>query len=44
VTDAVGFCRLAAKRLPPAMLDLHVTGDQGRAARVLAAASALALD
>ena len=44
VTDAVGFCRLAANRPRPADLDLHVTGDPGRAARVLAAASALALD
>ena len=44
VTDAVGFCRLVANRVPPAALDLHVTGDQGRAAGVLAAASALALD
>lgn len=44
VTDAVGFCQLAANRVPAAALDLHITGDQGRAAAVLAAASALALD
>ena len=44
VTDAVGFCRLVANRVTPADLDLHVTGDPGRAAGVLAAASALALD
>lgn len=44
VTDAVGFCRLVANRVTPAELDLHVTGDPGRAARVLAVASALALD
>jgi uncharacterized protein (TIGR03083 family) len=44
VTDVVDFCRLAANRLNPADLDIHVTGDQGRAAGVLAAASALALD
>jgi uncharacterized protein (TIGR03083 family) len=44
VTDAVGFCRLAGNRVTPADLDLHVTGDSGRAAAVLAAASTLALD
>ena len=44
VADAVGFCRLVANRAAPADLDLHVTGDPGRAAGVLAAASALALD
>ena len=44
VTDVVGFCRLAANRLDPADLDMHVTGDQGRAVGVLAAAAALALD
>ena len=44
VTDVVDFCRLAANRIDPADLDLHVTGDQGRAVGVLAAASALALD
>lgn len=44
VTDVVDFCRLAANRLDPADLDMHVTGDRGRAAGVLAAASALALD
>ena len=44
IVDAVGFCRLVANRVTPADLDLHVTGDPGRAAGVLAAASALALD
>ncbi len=44
VADATGFCRLVANRVAPADLDLHVTGDPGRAAGVLAAASALALD
>jgi len=44
IADAVGFCRLVANRAAPADLDLHVTGDPGRAAGVLAAASALALD
>jgi uncharacterized protein (TIGR03083 family) len=44
ITDVVGFCRLAANRATPADLDLHVTGDQGQAAGVLAAAAALALD
>jgi uncharacterized protein (TIGR03083 family) len=44
VTDAVGFCRMVANRISPDDLDLHVTGDPGGAARVLAAAAALALD
>jgi uncharacterized protein (TIGR03083 family) len=44
VADAVGFCRLVANRVTPADLDLHITGDPGRAAGVLAAVSALALD
>jgi uncharacterized protein (TIGR03083 family) len=44
VTDAVGFCRLAANRATPDSLGLHITGDPGRAAAVLAAVSALALD
>ena len=44
VTDAAGFCRLAANRVTPADLDLHVTGDPGHVAAVLAAASTLALD
>jgi len=44
VTDAVGFCRLAANRITAADLDLYVTGDSGRAADVLAVASTLALD
>ena len=40
VTDTVGFCRLAANRLIPAELDVWVTGEAGRAADVLAAATA----
>lgn len=44
VADAVGFCRLAANRVSAADLDLHITGDSGRAAGVLAAATTLALD
>jgi len=44
VTDAVGFCRLAANRVIPADLDVSVTGDPARAAAVLAAAATLALD
>lgn len=44
VTDAVGFCRLAANRVTPAELDVCVTGDSARAAELLAAASTLALD
>jgi uncharacterized protein (TIGR03083 family) len=44
VTGTVGFCRLVANRVAPADLDLDITGDRGRAAGVLAAAAALALD
>jgi hypothetical protein len=44
VTDAVGFCRLAANRVTPAELDVCVTGDPARAAGLLAAATTLALD
>jgi len=44
IADAAGFCRLVANRVTPADLDLHITGDPGRAAGVLAAASELALD
>jgi len=44
VTDAVGFCRLVANRVTPASLDSHITGDPDRAAAILAAATALALD
>jgi uncharacterized protein (TIGR03083 family) len=44
VADAVEFCRLAANRVSPAELDVHVIGDTGRAAEVLAAATTLALD
>jgi len=44
VTDAVGFCRLAANRVTPAALDSLVTGDHDRATAVLAAAATLGLD
>ena len=44
VTDAVGFCRLAANRVTPAELDVSVTGDPARAAAVLVAVTTLALD
>lgn len=44
VADVVGFCRLFANRVAAADLDAHVTGDGDLAARVLAAASTLALD
>lgn len=44
VTDAVGFCQLVGNRAAPDELELYISGDSGRAARVLAAASALALD
>ena len=44
VTDAVGFCRLAANRVTPAELSPHITGDEGRAVSVLTAAATLALD
>ena len=44
VTDAVGFCRLAANRVTPAELGPHITGDEARVASVLAAATTLALD
>jgi hypothetical protein len=44
VVDAVGFCQLVGNRAAPDELDLYITGDSGRAARVLAVASALALD
>jgi uncharacterized protein (TIGR03083 family) len=44
VTDVVGFCRLVARRVGPADLELHVSGDRDQAARVLAAAATLALD
>jgi uncharacterized protein (TIGR03083 family) len=44
VTDAVDFCRVVASRVSPASLAAHVTGAPDRAAAVLAAASALALD
>jgi uncharacterized protein (TIGR03083 family) len=44
VLGAVDFCRLAASRVDPGELDLHVTGSPDRAADVLAATAALALD
>ena len=44
VTDAVGFCRLAANRVTPAELGPHITGDEDRAVGVLTAAATLALD
>jgi hypothetical protein len=44
VTDAAGFCRLAANRIAAGQLDVHITGDQDRAYRVPAAVPALALD
>lgn len=44
VTDAVGFCRLAANRITPDELAPHVSGDPERAAKVLTAVAALALD
>jgi uncharacterized protein (TIGR03083 family) len=44
VADAVGFCRLAANRVTPGELDVHITGDPGPAVGVLAAAATLALD
>ena len=44
VAGTVEFCRLAANRITPADLAAHVTGDPGRAAAVLTAAPALALD
>ena len=39
VTDAAGSCRLAATGAFPAELDLRISADPGRAARMLAAAS-----
>jgi uncharacterized protein (TIGR03083 family) len=44
VTDAVGFCRLVAKRVRPGDLGLDVAGDRSQVPGVLAAAAALALD
>jgi uncharacterized protein (TIGR03083 family) len=44
IADTVDFCRLAANRVRPAELDLHVTGDPDRIAAVLASVAALALD
>jgi uncharacterized protein (TIGR03083 family) len=42
VTDAEGFCRLAARRLPVDALAADVVGDRELARRVLAAAAVLA--
>ena len=44
VTDAVGFCRLAANRITPANLDLYGTGDPPPRRGALAATAARALD
>ncbi len=44
VAGAVKFCRLVAGRAAAADLDAEIAGDHGRAAGVLAAAAALALD
>ena len=44
VTDAVGFCRLAANRTTSGRLSVHITGDPDRAASLLAAVPTLALD
>jgi len=44
VTDAVGFCRLAADRVTPAQLTVLTSGDREQAAGVLAATALLALD
>jgi len=44
VTDAVGFCRLAADRVTPAQLTVLTSGDRDQAAGVLAATALLALD
>ncbi len=44
VTDAIGFCRLAANRLDPGDLKVDPTGDVSRLPDVLSAAAALALD
>jgi uncharacterized protein (TIGR03083 family) len=44
VTDAVGFCRLAANRAAPADLDLDLAGDPEQVGLVLAAATTLGLD
>ncbi|MFN8195345.1 MAG: maleylpyruvate isomerase family mycothiol-dependent enzyme [Nocardioidaceae bacterium] len=44
VTDAVGFCRLAANRISPGELVLDGSGDRSHLDAVLAATAALALD
>ena len=44
VTDAIGFCRLAANRLDPGDLVVDPRGELSRLPDVLAAAAALALD
>lgn len=44
VADAVDFCRLAAKRLPPQEINAHVTGAVDQAARIFAGAATLSMD
>lgn len=44
VTDAAGFCRLAANRASPMDIEPHITGDPATAAGILAATATLALD
>lgn len=44
VADAVRFCQLVANRITSADLGPHITGNTGRAAEILAAATTLALD
>jgi uncharacterized protein (TIGR03083 family) len=44
VTDAVGFCQLAANRITATQLHPHITGDPVMAAEVMTAVAALALD
>jgi hypothetical protein len=44
VTDAVGICRVAARRLPPSALAVTADGDAALADAVLAAVDAFARD
>ena len=44
VADTIDFCRLVANRIPSTDVALSVTGDRAFAERVLAGATALALD
>jgi uncharacterized protein (TIGR03083 family) len=44
VADAVDFCQLAAKRLPPDDIKAYVTGAVDQAARIFAAAATLSMD